>query len=87
MSPMRRLLTEILEEGVATGEFDPSPARDPVGPALSMLEDPRTRLLHGEIELDDAHTLVTRFTLRGLGVPTETIGTVLPHSLTQNHQG
>lgn len=85
-APIRRLLTGILEEGVATGEFDPLPARATAGLTLSMIEGLRKRLLHEEIDVDGVHALITRFTLRGLGVPAETIGTILPQPLTESHR-
>jgi AcrR family transcriptional regulator len=78
VAPMQRLLTEILEKGVATGEFDPLPA-DPVARlTLSMIGSQRLPLVSGETDLDETHALVTRFVLRALGVETETVDTVLP---------
>lgn len=79
VAPMRHLLTEILEEGVAAGEFDPLPARATAELALSMVEAQRVPLTRGEADLNATHSLLTRFALRGLGVPTETVDTVLPH--------
>lgn len=84
VAPMQRLLTEILEEGTAAGEFDPLPA-DPVSRlTLSMVGSQRLPLVSGEIDLDETHALVTRFVLRALGVETETVDTVLPQTATRS---
>ncbi|QUX28209.1 TetR/AcrR family transcriptional regulator [Nocardiopsis akebiae] len=80
VAPMQRLLTEILEEGTAAGEFDPLPAEPVSRLALSMVGSQRLPLVSGEIELDETHALVTRFVLRALGVATETVDTVLPQT-------
>jgi AcrR family transcriptional regulator len=80
VAPMQRLLTEILEEGTAAGEFDPLPAEPVSRLALSMVGSQRLPLVSGEIDLDETHALVTRFVLRALGVATETVDTVLPQT-------
>ncbi|MFE3457776.1 TetR/AcrR family transcriptional regulator [Nocardiopsis aegyptia] len=82
VAPMQRLLTEILEDGTAAGEFDPLPAGATAGLTLSMVGSQRIPLVSGDIDLNDTHALVTRFVLRGLGVPAETVDTVLPPSTT-----
>lgn len=80
VAPMQRLLTEILEEGTAAGEFDPLPAEPISRLTLSMVGSQRLPLVSGEIDLDETHALVTRFVLRALGVETETVDTVLPQT-------
>ncbi|MEV2278047.1 TetR/AcrR family transcriptional regulator [Nocardiopsis sp. NPDC049922] len=80
VAPMQRLLTEILEEGTAAGEFDPLPAEATARLTLSMVGSQRIPLVSGEIDLDETHALVTRFVLRALGVAAETVDTVLPKS-------
>lgn len=77
VAPMQRLLTEILEEGTAAGEFDPLPTGPTAQLTLSMIGSRRIPLVSGEVGLDETHTLVTRFVLRALGTATETIDTVL----------
>ena len=84
VAPMQRLLTEILEEGTAAGEFDPLPAEPVSRLALSMVGSQRLPLVSGEIDLDETHALVTRFVLRALGVATETVDTVLPQTAASN---
>ncbi|MEU1900170.1 TetR/AcrR family transcriptional regulator [Nocardiopsis dassonvillei] len=84
VAPMQRLLTEILEEGTAAGEFDPLPAEPVSRLALSMVGSQRLPLVSGEIDLDETHALVTRFVLRALGVATETVDTVLPQTAVRN---
>ncbi len=84
VAPMQRLLTEILEEGTAAGEFDPLPAEPVSRLALSMVGSQRLPLVSGEIDLDETHALVTRFVLRALGVATETVDTVLPQTAARN---
>lgn len=78
VAPMQQLLSEILENGTAAGEFDPVPAEAVARLTLSMVGSQRIPLVSGEIELDATHALVTRFVLRALGVPTETIDSLLP---------
>ncbi len=78
VAPMQRLLTEILEEGSAAGEFDRLPAERVAGLTLSMVGSQRLPLVNGEVDIDGTHTLVTRFVLRALGVRTETVDTILP---------
>ncbi|PDP85223.1 TetR family transcriptional regulator [Glycomyces fuscus] len=87
VAPMQRLLTEILEEGTAAGEFDPLPAEPIARLTLSMVGSQRLPLVSGEIDLDETHALVTRFVLRALGVATETVDTVLPQSAAKNTSG
>ena len=82
VAPMQRLLTEILEEGAAAGEFDRLPAERVAGLTLSMVGSQRLPLVNGEVDIDGTHSLVTRFVLRALGVRTETVDTILP----SNHQ-
>ncbi|WP_435105481.1 TetR/AcrR family transcriptional regulator [Nocardiopsis synnemataformans] len=84
VAPMQRLLTEILEEGTAAGEFDPLPAEPVSRLTLSMVGSQRLPLVSGEIDLDETHALVTRFVLRALGVATETVDTVLPQTAALN---
>ncbi len=84
VAPMQRLLTEILEEGIAAGEFDHLPAEPVSRLALSMVGSQRLPLVSGEIDLDETHALVTRFVLRALGVATETVDTVLPQTAARN---
>ncbi len=84
VAPMQRLLTEILEEGTAAGEFDPLPAEPISRLTLSMVGSQRLPLVSGEIDLDETHALVTRFVLRALGVETETVDTVLPQTATRS---
>jgi AcrR family transcriptional regulator len=84
VAPMQRLLTEILEEGTAAGEFDPLPAEPVSRLALSMVGSQRLPLVSGEIDLDETHALVTRFVLRALGVATETVDTVVPQTAAKN---
>jgi AcrR family transcriptional regulator len=87
VAPMQRLLTEILEEGTAAGEFDPLPSEPIARLTLSMVGSQRLPLVSGEIDLDETHALVTRFVLRALGVATETVDTVLPQSAARNTGG
>lgn len=82
VAPMQRLLTEILEDGTAAGEFDPLPAEATAGLTLSMVGSQRIPLVSGDIDLNDTHALVTRFVLRALGVAAETVDTILPPSTT-----
>lgn len=77
VAPMQRLLTEILEEGTATGAFDPLPSEATAQLTLSMVGSQRIPLVNGETDLVQAHGLITRFVLRGLGVETETVDTIL----------
>ncbi|GAA1467866.1 TetR/AcrR family transcriptional regulator [Nocardiopsis exhalans] len=84
VAPMQRLLTEIVEEGTASGEFDRLPAERVAGLTLSMVGSQRMPLVNGEIDIDDTHALVTRFVLRALGVRTETVDTILPTGRTKN---
>lgn len=87
VAPMQRLLTEIMEEGTASGEFDRLPAERVAGLTLSMVGSQRLPLVNGEIDIDDTHALVTRFVLRALGVGTETVDTILPAGDAENTQG
>ncbi len=87
VAPMQQLLTEILEEGTAAGEFDRMPAERVAGLTLSMVGSQRIPLVNGEIDLDATHALVTRFVLRALGVASETVDTILPWSTVENTQG
>ncbi|RKS10446.1 TetR family transcriptional regulator [Nocardiopsis sp. Huas11] len=82
VAPMQRLLTEILEDGTAAGEFDPLPSEATAGLTLSMVGSQRIPLVSGETDIDGTHALVTRFVLRALGVAAETVDTVLPPSAT-----
>ncbi|QRN79163.1 MAG: TetR/AcrR family transcriptional regulator [Nocardiopsis sp. BM-2018] len=84
VAPMQRLLTEIVEEGAVSGEFDRLPAERVAGLTLSMVGSQRMPLVNGEIDIDDTHALVTRFVLRALGVQTETVDTILPAGSTEN---
>ncbi|KOX24269.1 TetR/AcrR family transcriptional regulator [Nocardiopsis sp. NRRL B-16309] len=86
VAPMQRLLTEILEDGTAAGEFDPLPAEATAGLTLSMVGSQRIPLVSGDVDIDGTHALVTRFVLRGLGVAAETVDTVLPPSTTYGGQ-
>lgn len=78
VAPMQRLLTEILEEGTASGEFDRMPCERVASLTLSMVGSRRLPLMSGEVGLEETHSLVTRFVLRALGVATETVDTILP---------
>ena len=78
VAPMQRLLTEILEEGTAAGEFDRLPCERVASLTLSMVGSRRLPLVSGEVGLEETHALVTRFVLRALGVATETVDTILP---------
>ncbi|KIH97962.1 TetR family transcriptional regulator [Streptomonospora alba] len=70
VAPMQRLLTGILRQGVADGEFAAAPV-DPVARlVLAMLGAQRVPLLRGETTPDDAGRLVSAFTLRALGAAT-----------------
>ncbi len=84
VAPMQRLLAEILEQGASAGEFDPLPAHPTAGLTLSMVGSQRIPLVRGEADLDRTHALITRFTLRGLGVPTETVETVVPKTAAES---
>ncbi|CAL9425684.1 hypothetical protein SUDANB121_01962 [Nocardiopsis dassonvillei] len=77
VAPMQSLLTEILEEGIAGGEFDAMPAEAVARLTLSMVGSQRIPLVSGEIDPEETHALVTRFVLRALGVPTETVDTIV----------
>lgn len=77
VAPMQRLLTEILEEGMARGEFDRLPAPATARLALAMIGAQRLPLLGHEVDTAESHALVTRFTLRALGVATEKIEAAL----------
>ena len=78
VAPMQRLLTKILEEGTAAGEFDRLPCERVASLTLSMVGSRRLPLVSGEVGLEETHALVTRFVLRALGVATETVDTILP---------
>lgn len=78
VAPMQSLLTEILEEGIADGEFDAMPAEAVARLTLSMVGSQRIPLVSGEIDAEETHALVTRFVLRALGVETETVDTIVP---------
>ncbi|WP_017547228.1 TetR/AcrR family transcriptional regulator [Nocardiopsis prasina] len=86
VAPMQRLLTEILEEGTAAGEFDRLPSERVAGLTLSMVGSQRLPLVNGEVDIDGTHALVTRFVLRALGVRTETVDTILPSTTHENTQ-
>ncbi|WP_028647537.1 TetR/AcrR family transcriptional regulator [Nocardiopsis sp. CNT312] len=77
VAPMQQLLTEILEEGTAAGEFDPLPPEAVARLTLSMVGSQRIPLVSGQVDLDGTHALVTRFVLRALGVATATVDTIL----------
>lgn len=78
VAPMQRLLTEILEDGTASGEFDRLPCERVASLTLSMVGSQRLPLVSGEVGLEETHALVTRFVLRALGVAAETLDTILP---------
>ena len=78
VAPMQRLLTEILEDGTGSGEFDRLPCERVASLTLSMVGSQRLPLVSGEVGLEETHALVTRFVLRALGVATETVDTILP---------
>lgn len=86
VAPMQRLLTEIVEEGTAAGEFDRLPSDRVAGLTLSMVGSQRLPLVSGEIDVDGTHALVTRFVLRALGVATETVDTILPANTAESTQ-
>ena len=77
VAPMQRLLTEILEEGAVSGEFDHLPFERVAALTLSMVGSQRLPMVSGDVDLVETHALVTRFVLRALGVETETIDTIL----------
>ncbi|MDT0331077.1 TetR/AcrR family transcriptional regulator [Nocardiopsis lambiniae] len=77
VAPMQSLLTEILEEGIAGGEFDAMPAEAVARLTLSMVGSQRIPLVSGDIDLEETHALVTRFVLRALGVASETVETIV----------
>ncbi|MDE3719803.1 TetR/AcrR family transcriptional regulator [Nocardiopsis sp. N85] len=77
VAPMQSLLTEILEEGIAGGEFDAMPAEAVARLTLSMVGSQRLPLVSGDIDLEETHALVTRFVLRALGVASETVETIV----------
>ncbi|PSK92280.1 TetR family transcriptional regulator [Murinocardiopsis flavida] len=72
VAPMQRMLAAILTEGAAEGEFRTVPAESAAKLVLAMIGAQRLPLLRGEATLAEAHTLVTEFTLRALGVDTGT---------------
>ncbi|SIO86697.1 TetR/AcrR family transcriptional regulator [Nocardiopsis sp. JB363] len=78
VAPMQRLLTEILEDGTASGEFDRLPCERVASLTLSMVGSQRLPMVSGEVGLEETHALVTRFVLRALGVAAETLDTILP---------
>ena len=59
VAPMQRLLTEIVEEGTAGGEFDRLPAERVAGLTLSMVGSQRLPLVNGEIEMSAAQAPYT----------------------------
>ncbi|TYK51200.1 TetR/AcrR family transcriptional regulator [Actinomadura decatromicini] len=68
--PLGRLLTEMIEDGVETGEFAPC---DPAGTAhlvLACLGAERYPLGQGARDLDETVARVTTFVLRSLGAAT-----------------
>ncbi|MFC7329980.1 TetR/AcrR family transcriptional regulator [Marinactinospora rubrisoli] len=74
VAPMQQLLVEILRAGVTAGEFDPVPAEATAKLVLALVGAQRVPLSRGETSFDDAHALVTTFTLRALGVDAGTAG-------------
>ncbi|GAA4915621.1 TetR/AcrR family transcriptional regulator [Streptomonospora salina] len=66
VAPMQRLLTGILRQGVADGEFAAAPVEPVARLVLAMLGAQRVPLLHGETTAADAARLVSDFTLRAL---------------------
>ena len=87
VAPMQSLLTEILEEGIADGEFDAMPAEAVARLTLAMVGSQRIPLVSGEIDPEETHALVTRFVLRALGVETETVDTIVPERTTTETVG
>ncbi|MBB4930029.1 AcrR family transcriptional regulator [Lipingzhangella halophila] len=72
VAPMQHLLAEIVRQGAANGEFDAVPPEATAKLTLAMIGAQRVPLLRGETGTDEAHSLVTLFTLRALGVGSET---------------
>ncbi|MGI5120631.1 TetR/AcrR family transcriptional regulator [Marinactinospora thermotolerans] len=72
VAPMQRLMVEILREGAESGEFADLPAEATAKLVFAMIGAQRVPLLHGGTGFDDAHALVTTFTLRALGVASST---------------
>lgn len=72
VAPMQRMLAGILAAGTAEGEFRGMPPESAAKLVLAMIGSQRVPLLRGESTFAEAHTLVTEFTLRALGVDTAT---------------
>ncbi|MBR8741150.1 TetR/AcrR family transcriptional regulator [Nocardiopsis sp. MG754419] len=87
VAPMQRLLTEVLDEGIASGEFDHLPGGRVAALTLSMVGSQRLPLVSGEVGLEETHALVTRFVLRALGVESGTVDTILPEHPSKNTLG
>ena len=87
VAPMQSLLTEILEEGIADGEFDAVPAGPTARLALALVGSQRIPLVNEETTPQEAHALVTRFVLRALGMETETVDTIVPEHTPTNTVG
>ncbi|MFD0776304.1 TetR/AcrR family transcriptional regulator [Streptomonospora algeriensis] len=66
VAPMQRLLTDILRQGVADGEFAAVPVEPVARLVLAMLGAQRVPLLRAETTPADAGRLVSAFTLRAL---------------------
>ncbi len=74
VEPMQRLLVEVLQNGVEEGAFDPVPAEPTARLVLAMISAQRVPIQQGQTALDEAHRLVTSFTLRALGAAEEAGG-------------
>ncbi|WP_017539991.1 TetR/AcrR family transcriptional regulator [Nocardiopsis halophila] len=71
VEPMQQLLEEVLRHGTAEGAFAEQPVTATARLVLAMIGAQRVPILRGETSVEEAHALVTSFTLRALGAPAE----------------
>ncbi|RJL31678.1 TetR/AcrR family transcriptional regulator [Bailinhaonella thermotolerans] len=68
VAPMQRVLCDIVQAGMDSGEFDETDAEGASRLILAAIGAQRVPLLRGQTTLDEAWAAVARFTLRALGV-------------------
>ncbi|GII93723.1 TetR/AcrR family transcriptional regulator [Sinosporangium siamense] len=69
VAPMQRVLCEIIESGVASGDFQADDVPATARVILAIIGSERIPLLAGSSTLPDAETRLTGFILRALGRP------------------
>ncbi|MBB2915086.1 AcrR family transcriptional regulator [Streptosporangium becharense] len=69
VEPMQRILTGIIDSGVASGDFRAADVTATARMILAVIGAERVPLLSGAVTADEAEELVSGFVLRGLGCP------------------